>query len=223
MAKRLTIFAGHYGSGKTNLAVNYALRLKQEGKPVRIGDLDIVNPYFRTKDSAEVLAQAGIPLISPAFANTNLDLPALPQELYSFVQCTDSYGVLDVGGDDRGAYALGRYAPYILEENDYDMVFVVNFFRPLTSTPQAALEVMGEIEAAGGIRFTCLVNNTNLGELTTAGDVLASGEKMQTLSDLTGLPVWMTSVRADLAAQVPGSFPLTLQEKYYEIKENPYG
>jgi len=128
--KRITLFAGHYGSGKTNIAVNYALWLKQQGKQVTIADLDIVNPYFRTKDSEELLSKAGIPLISSAFANSNVDLPALPQEMYSLVQRYDRYAVLDIGGDDRGALALGRYTPSILEENNYEMVFVANFYRP---------------------------------------------------------------------------------------------
>ena len=217
MDKRLTIFAGHYGSGKTNLAVNYALALKKQGYPVKIADLDIVNPYFRTKDSEKELAEAGIPLISPAYANSNVDLPALPQELYSLVQRRDHHAVLDVGGDDRGAYALGRYTPYILEENDYRMVFVANFYRPLTQTPEEALEVMGEIELACGIRFTCIVNNSNLGGITTPADIQATEEKAKKLSELSGLPLWMTSAEASIAED--GWFPMNLQEKYYDIKE----
>lgn len=220
MAKRVTIFAGHYGSGKTNLAVNYALELKRGGREVKIADLDIVNPYFRTKDSADVLEAAQIPLISPAFANSNVDLPALPQELYALVQRRDFYAVMDVGGDDRGAYALGRYTPYILEENDYEMVFVVNFYRPLTTTPEEAMEVMGEIEAACGIRFTCIVNNSNLGNLTTAEDVKATAKKAEALSRLSKLPLWMTSAEEKVAAELPDAvFPMKLQEKYYDIKE----
>lgn len=215
--KRVTIFAGHYGSGKTNLAVNYALRLKQDGHPVKIADLDIVNPYFRTKDSADVLEAAGIPLISPAFANSNVDLPALPQELYSLVQRRDSHAVMDVGGDDRGAYALGRYTPYILEENDYEMVFVANFYRPLTRTPEEALEVMREIECAGGIAFTCIVNNSNLGNLTTPEHIAATAQKAEALARLSGLPLWFTSAEQHIAGA--DQFPLTLQEKYYDIKE----
>ena len=215
MDKRLTIFAGHYGSGKTNLAVNYALALKKKGLPVKIADLDIVNPYFRTKDSEKELAEAGIPLISPAYANSNVDLPALPQELYSLVQRKDHHAVLDVGGDDRGAYALGRYTPYILEENDYRMVFVANFYRPLTTTPEEALEVMGEIEAACGIQFTCIANNSNLGGITTADDIRATEEKAKKLCQLSGLPLWMTSAEASVAED--GWFPMTLQEKYYDI------
>ena len=135
---RLTLFAGHYGSGKTNIAVNYALQLANEGKSVCIADLDIVNPYFRTKDSAEALTAAGVTLISPQFANTNVDLPALPAEAYRLVQDKSIYGIMDIGGDDRGAYALGRYVPYIKEENDYRMAFVANASRPLTRTPEEA-------------------------------------------------------------------------------------
>ena len=217
MDKRLTIFAGHYGSGKTNLAVNYALALKKQGCEVKIADLDIVNPYFRTKDSEKELKEAGIPLISPAYANSNVDLPALPQELYSLVQRRDFHAVLDVGGDDRGAYALGRYTPYILEENNYRMVFVANFYRPLTQTPEEALEVMREIEMACGIRFTCIVNNSNLGGITTPADIRATEEKAKQLSELSGLPLWMTSAESSIAED--GWFPMILQEKYYDIKE----
>ena len=128
--KRLTLFAGHYGSGKTNIAVNYALHLAAAGKKVCIADLDIVNPYFRTKDSEKELTEAGIELISPQFANSNVDLPALPAESYRLVQDKSIYGIMDIGGDDRGAYALGRFAPMILEEGNYRMAFVANCYRP---------------------------------------------------------------------------------------------
>jgi len=124
--KRLTLFAGHYGSGKTNIAVNYALYLAAEGKPVCIADLDIVNPYFRTADSEEVLTKAGIDLIRPQYANSNVDLPALPAESYRLVQDKTTYGIMDIGGDDRGAYALGRFTPAILQEHDYRMAYVAN-------------------------------------------------------------------------------------------------
>ncbi|MBQ3135235.1 MAG: hypothetical protein IJB75_05445 [Oscillospiraceae bacterium] len=217
--KRLTLFAGHYGSGKTNLAVNYALRLAEEGKPVCVGDLDIVNPYFRTKDSAAVLAAAGVELISPQFANSNVDLPALPAETYRLVQDRSTYGVMDIGGDDRGAYALGRYVPYIKEEDNYRMVFVVNFLRPLTTTAQEALEVMREIEAACGLPFTCIVNNTNLGNETTRDILDESKAQLDELCRLSGLPLWLTTAEEKLAAQMGQSvFGLKLQEKYFDIK-----
>lgn len=218
--KRITLFAGHYGSGKTNIAVNYAIELAKTGKPVVIADLDIVNPYFRTKDSADELAALGIELISPEFANSNVDLPALPAQVYGVVQNKNRLAVLDIGGDDRGAYALGRYAPYILEENDYEMVFVANFMRPLTKTAEEALEVMREIELAGKIPFSAIVNNTNLGNLTDPETVEASDNEAKRLSEISGLPLLFTSAEASVAPKVnlENVFPLNLQKKYFDIK-----
>lgn len=218
--KRITLFAGHYGSGKTNIAVNYAMELAKTGKPVVIADLDIVNPYFRTKDSADELATLGIELISPEFANSNVDLPALPAQVYGVVQNKNRLAVLDIGGDDRGAYALGRYAPYILEENDFEMVFVANFMRPLTKTAEEALEVMREIELAGKIPFTAIVNNTNLGNLTDAETIEASNYEAKKLSEISGLPILFTSAEASVAPKLSleNVFPLNLQKKYFDIK-----
>ena len=217
--KRLYLFAGHYGSGKTNIAVNYALHLAGEGKPVCIADLDIVNPYFRTADSARELEEAGVKLIAPQFANTNVDLPALPAEAYRLVTDTNTYGIMDIGGDDRGAFALGRYVPAILQENSYKMVYVANCYRPLTATPEDALEVMREIEAACSLKFTDIINNSNLGCETTADLVLNSFDYVDKLSEISGLPLWMHTVRADLVQQLHGCgrhiFPLYLQQKFF--------
>ena len=225
--KRLTLFAGHYGSGKTNIAVNYALRLAGEGKSVVIADLDIVNPYFRTKDSAAVLEEAGITLISPQFANTNVDLPALPAEAYRLVADKSIYGIMDIGGDDRGAYALGRYVPSILEENNYRMIFVANSYRPLTRTPEEAMEVMGEIEAACGLKFTDIINNANLGTETTPETVLAAREYMERLSELSGLPIFATTAVESVAPALVGLaepvLPLRLQEKYFDLPSQKPG
>ena len=225
--KRLTLFAGHYGSGKTNIAVNYALLLAKEGKSVCIADLDIVNPYFRTKDSAKVLADAGVELISPQFANSNVDLPALPAETYRLVTDKRIYGIMDIGGDDRGAYALGRYVPAIKEENDYRMIFVANCYRPLTRTPEDALEVMREIEAACGLAFTDIINNSNLGSETTAETVNDSHEFIQQLSCLSGLPIFATTATAAVAADLQDLeapvMALTLQEKYFDLPSQKPG
>ena len=218
--KRVYILAGHYGSGKTNVAVNLALKIKKDGLNVKIADLDIVNPYFRTKDSIKELTESGIELISPAFANTNVDLPALPQEAYSLVQCRDACAVLDVGGDDRGAYALGRYAPYILEENNFEMCFVFNCYRPLTRTAEEALEVMKEIEFACKIPFTAIINNSNIGNETDKETINASFAETEKLSKISGLPIIYTTVREDIDISLVNKLPLKLQEKYFDIKES---
>ena len=202
--KRVTLLAGHYGSGKTNIAVNLAMKQKSEGFDVTVADLDIVNPYYRTKDSEEELKAAGIPLISSPFANSNVDLPALPQELYRIVDETDTHMVVDIGGDDRGAYALGRFAQKLKDENDYEMILVINKYRPLTADEKDAVEIMKEIEEAGHLPFTAIVNNSNLGKETTAEDVLNSVPYAEKMAKDTGLPLLLTTVREDLLPELTG-------------------
>ncbi len=197
-SKRITLFAGHYGSGKTNVAVNYALWLKEEYDKVVIADLDIVNPYFRSKDSEKQLEARGIHLISSEYANTNVDVPAMPSEAYSIIDDRTIRAVIDVGGDDRGALAMGRYAPAILGENNYEMLLVINKYRPLTRDCASTLAVMNEIETACGMKFTGIINNSNLGDETTAEDVISSAAYADEISEETGLPVRMTTVKEDL-------------------------
>ena len=192
--KRVTIFAGHYGSGKTNISVNYALKLADEGKSVCIADLDIVNPYFRSKDTKEKFESRGVRFISSEYANSKVDTPALPADAYSIVADKTRYAVVDVGGDDRGALALGRYVPGIVEENSYEMLFVINKFRPLTSDANSTIEVMNEIEQACKVKFTGIVNNSNVGYETTAQDVLDSVDYANQVSDIAGIPVKYTTV-----------------------------
>ena len=225
--RRITLFAGHYGSGKTNIALNYARWLKRRSSgPVAVADLDIVNPYFRTKDSAADLAAEGIGLVVSGFANSNVDFPALPKETYALVADRETRVVVDVGGDDRGALALGRYVDDIRAGGDYEMLAVVNASRPLTRTPADAVEALREIEAACGLPFTGIVNNTNLGQETTAQDVAASLPYADGIAALTGLPVRFTCCAAPLAADLaplfpPGHalFPIEIQRLYYQLED----
>ncbi len=220
--KRITLFAGHYGSGKTNIAVSWAKHIKKQGYPVKIIDLDIVNPYFRTKDSEEELTKIGIEVVCSAYANTNLDAPALPKEIYTAVSNKEHHLVIDVGGDDRGAVALGRYNQDIIDEGNFDMLFVANCYRPLTKTPEDAYEIMKEIELASHLPFTAIVNNSNLGDDTTAESVLASQDFINKLSELSGLPVFITTAAGEVYEEIkekcPNAFQIELQDKYYKIK-----
>ena len=213
--KRLTILCGHYGTGKTNVAVNLALSMAGQGQPVTVADLDIVNPYFRTLDSAAAFKEAGIRLICSRFANSNVDIPSLPPDLYAITDDKSHRVVIDVGGDDSGAMVLGRLAPAILAENDYEMLLVVNRYRPLTPDIPSTVEVMREIETAAGLRFTGIVNNSNLGQETTPDDLLSSMKYADELAEATGLPLVATTV-ADhlypaLEGQIDPLFPLRLQ------------
>lgn len=217
--KRIKLLCGHYGSGKTNVALNLAYRLSEQEKRVAIADLDIVNPYFRTKDSSNILGSKGIRLICSEYANTNVDIPALPQDMYVITEDKSLDVIIDVGGDDRGALALGRIKQAIIDENNYDMLMVINCYRPLTKTASDTIEVMREIEAACGIKFTGLVNNSNLGNDTTANDIFKSLNYANEISHITGLPVVLTafndSLEVEVKDKVPNPFPLKLQEKIF--------
>ena len=230
-AKRITLFAGHYGSGKTNIALNYARILKRAGEKVAIADLDIVNPYFRTKDSAADLQAEGIDLVVSDFANSNVDFPAMPKEIYALVappeigtECPTPCAkiVIDVGGDDRGALALGRYVPDIKQEGDYEMLAVVNAARPLTRTARDTVEVLREIEAACQLPFTGIVNNTNLGQQTTAETVLGSRAYADEVAEMMGVSVRFTCATVAIAKELEGKvenvLPLEIQKLYYQME-----
>lgn len=213
--KKITIFAGHYGSGKTNLAVNAAIALKRRHDSVILCDMDIVNPYFRTKDSEDILKEAGVRLISPRFANSNVDLPYLPAEVAAIFN-RENISVIDVGGDDSGAIALGQYASRI-ENAGYDMFLVLNARRYLTLEPDEAVAILHEIEAASSLRFTGLINNTNLGHESTAEIVTQARGYVESVARATGLPLVATSFREDLSpaltAQDGAAWPITIYEK----------
>ncbi len=217
--KRITLLCGHYGSGKTNIAVNVAFKLKEQHNNVTVADLDIVNPYFRSKDSINDFKEAGIRLICSEFANSNVDIPALPEDLYAITDDKSHKVVIDVGGDDRGALALGRIAPMIIDENDFDMLMVINCYRPLTRDIDSTIEVIREIEAVCKIPFTGIINNSNLGRETSVSDVINSMEYAQQVSDKLGLPLIATAVREDLLndlkADVDNLLPLKLQNNSY--------
>ena len=222
-AKRITLVAGHYGSGKTNIALNYARMLKRAGSPVTVADLDIVNPYFRTKDSAADLQAEGIDLVVSDFANSNVDFPALPKEIYALVADRETKIVMDIGGDDRGALALGRYVPDIKAEGDYEMLAVVNALRPLTETAVDTVEVLREIEAACRLPFTGIVNNTNVGAETTVETVLGSIPYADEIAALMGVPVRFTcaigAIAAELKGKVENLLPLEIQKLYYQLEK----
>lgn len=186
--KRITIISGHFGSGKTEFAVNYAMKLKEESDNVAIADLDTVNPYFRTKDAEAVLENKGIRVISPEFANTNLDIISIPGEINALFEDSSCRAVLDVGGDDEGAVVLGMFGKRIVECG-YDMYFVVNKNRPFTADTESTVEMLRNIEAACGLKFTGIVSNSNLLSETT-GEIVSEGEAMcEEVSKITGIPL----------------------------------
>ncbi|MDE6835217.1 MAG: cobalamin biosynthesis protein CobQ [Ruminococcus sp.] len=213
--KKITIITGHYGSGKTNLAVNLAVGASREGKAVTVVDLDIVNPYFRTADFRELFSEKNIKLIAPDFANSNLDIPSIQFDLEQIAKSEDCL-IIDVGGDDAGAVALGRYAEALSAYGgDVDMFYVINQRRYLTSTPDEAIKLMYEIENASRMRHTAIVNNTNLGKETTVEIVEKSTGFATEISIKTGLPVIFTTYPEECAeiTDNPCAYPVKIYVK----------
>ena len=215
--KRLTVFSGHYGSGKTNVAVNYATALADLGQKVSIYDLDIVNPYFRTVDAEKNLAKNGVDLIVSPFAESNVDLPSMSAGSYKMLDKNFGKAVIDLGGDDRGALAMGRFCDKIKEENDYDMFFVVNTFRPLTQDASSIMQVKNEIENACKLKFTAVINNSNLGLETNEEDVLCSVKIVEEFCKNAKIPLKFTTVSESLYDKLKGEidnlYPLKMQKK----------
>lgn len=205
--KKITVITGHYGCGKTNFSVNYALFLAKAGKKVVVADFDIVNPYFRTADFKDLFKVNGIRLISPQFANTNVDIPTINFDLLDIEPC--EYLIVDVGGDDSGAVALGRFSS-LLKNNDYDMLYVINKYRYLMQTPEDSFSMLKAIENASNLRHTGIVNNSNLGIETTAQTVCDSLDYAKSLCDLSKLPLRYTAVEQSMkiGSTVENYFPI---------------
>lgn len=209
---RLNIICGHYGSGKTNIAVNLAIDTKKAHPDtnVIIADLDIVNPYFRTADAAGMLSSNGVIPAIPEFANTNVDIPSLPPQLVRMIENENAFSFIDVGGDD-GAVALGMYRS-VIEKAGYSMIFVINMYRPLISEPDGVLESLAEIEGVSGLRCTGIINNSSLGAETTAGDVLASVPYARRCAEKLSLPL----LGHTYCPEFTGNIDAAIREKGYE-------
>ncbi len=189
--EKITIISGPYGSGKTNVAVNLAMSLAESGLECRIADLDIVNPYFRSADNKELLEKMGVTTLVPEFANTNVDIPALPQN-YQLLFNGSGKSIADVGGDGDGAAVLGlSHDDYI--EAGYKMYFVYNRYRYITAEPEGALEVLEEIKRASGLDFHGIINNSNLGLETDEEAILNSIPYAKKLSEISNLPLLFTT------------------------------
>ena len=213
---RVSIITGHYGTGKTEFAVNLALQLAGLNHQVMVADLYIVNPYFRSRERRDLLQEAGIRLISSSQACSDADVPALPAELLTILENRDITGVLDIGGDPVGARVLARFNDKIVPE-DYQLIYVLNANRPEVRTPEAAIAYLRGIEATTSLTCTGIVNNTHLCGETTAEEIRKGARLAETVSQETGIPVLCHVAEerfipelSDLSEPV---FPITIQMK----------
>lgn len=204
-AARITVICGHYGCGKTNLALNLALEAAAAGETVTVVDLDIVNPYFRSSEYGGLLEKNGVRLIAPVFAGTTLDTPTLPPEIYSIFDGGAGRVLLDAGGDDAGVTALGGLHSQLAEAG-YDMLYVVNRYRVLSQTPEEAAALLAEIETASRLKATAVVNNSHLGVETKLADLTAALPFAKKAAELTGLPL-LYSTAPDFALEEGETLP----------------
>lgn len=200
--KRITVFAGHYGSGKTTAAVAYAKKLREQHEKVMIVDIDLINPYYRTKDAQDELDALGISVISPTYANTNIETPSVPPQVMAAFSQKDTYVVFDAAGDDDGAVVLSRFFVEFSQE-DYDFFLVVNTKRPLTRDKESIIIYKDDIERASRMQFTALVNATNLSTETTLLDILEGEEISNQVAKAANLPNRYTFVWSKLMDALP--------------------
>ena len=184
------VMIGNYGSGKTELSLNFAIKGAREGKQVALVDLDIVNPYFRSSEQTALLKREGIRLIMPPYAGTNIDLPVLGAEVERvFVEDYDLV-VFDVGGDSVGATALGRYhGRFEAVKDRLNAYYVVNTRRPLAGSPDDICFMMDQIERCSRMRVTGFINNSNLSFETTAENLAEGMEVLGEVVRRTGRPI----------------------------------
>ncbi len=198
---RFLVLTGNYGSGKTEISLNLALSFAKRMKTTLV-DLDIVNPYFRSGEKADELREAGVRVLMPTFAMTTVDIPALPAEIQSVFETPSDRVIFDVGGDDTGAAALGRYYPSFMARRDQaEVAMVVNCMRPLTRTADEVLELADRIQARGRLKIDRLLNNTNLAGETTP-EMIEEGEKicLECAARMGGIPVATTGMEEVLEA-----------------------
>lgn len=212
--KRIRIIIGHYGSGKTEFSVNYAMKLAGQGKKVALVDLDVVNLYFRSREKAEVLEENGIRIIGGSIRASSLDIPSIPGEVLAPIQDSSYNLIMDVGGDPAGARALGRYHPY-LKEGSYDMFFVLNANRPETQTLEKTMEYMVKIEDVARCKITGIINNTHMLKSTNLEDVLRGYDLARRVSDETNIPIKYNVCLSELADTIKDAlegeiFPINL-------------
>ena len=214
--KRITVFVGHYGTGKTEVALNYTKLLKEKYDKVMILDMDVINPFYRTKDMQTEFEELGIKVIAPRFANTQIELPSISPMVYSAFDQKDYHVVIDCGGDDQGSLALGSLARRFDNES-YQVFYVINKSRPLTDTPEEAVVYMREIEAACRLKVTGIINNTNLSYETTPEIILNSLEYAKQTAELAGVPLVATSVLSEfepiIAENTENVFPIDINIK----------
>lgn len=200
---KIYIITGHYGSGKSEFSINFARRLKSAGKEVCLADLDIVNPYFRSRENREQLRLEGIDLASDTLNSTKgLDMPYLSPAIQGQLAQKVKDVILDCGGDDVGIRVLKQFYETI-KKRDYEMYMIINTYRPETSNALQIINMQNKLEAESGLKITGYVNNSNFLKHTTKEDLIAADAIIKEVSQQTGIPIVFVSGIEKMINQLP--------------------
>ena len=196
--RRMVVLIGNYGSGKTEIAVNLAVRAAGEGLSTLVIDLDKVNDYFRMSDRVSLLKSENISLVSPTFAGQGVTPSSMSAAVGSAFAGSWDLVLFDVGGDSAGALSLGRYhEDFAAFEGELQVYDIVNVFRPMSETPERIIRLLGEMEGFAREKVTGFVNNSNLLSFASADDIRRGYDVLRETSDLTGIPVAHTTGRKE--------------------------
>jgi len=213
--KRIHLFTGHYGSGKSEVSLNFAINCSKTAEKTVFADLDIINPYFRSIAAENVLKKNGIITVSTKYANTNVDIPALTGEITQYLKDDSAVLIIDTGGDDAGAKVIGRYRNEIPVSGSL-MYFVINCFRPETRTVEGIMKILDEIRASSRMDVNYIINNSHLMDKTTERDIITGCEFARAVSIKTGIPIAFHSVMKENLEKIEFDFiePVFPMDKY---------
>lgn len=199
---RILVLVGNYGSGKTEISLNLALKLARRGEKVTLVDLDIVNPYFRSSERTELLEKEGVKVYAPSFAMSTVDVPSLPADIQAVFADKSRRVIFDVGGDDTGAAALGQYKPYF-DQDDVEVLFVVNAFRPLSGDTDSVCDLMLRVAGRSRLSPTAVINNANVAWETEESDLVRGEELLREVSTRMNLPIGYLCAKQDILDKLP--------------------
>ena len=199
---RILVLVGNYGSGKTEISLNLALKLARRGEKVTLVDLDIVNPYFRSSERTELLEKEGVKVYAPSFAMSTVDVPSLPADIQAVFADKSRRVIFDVGGDDTGAAALGQYKPYF-DQDDVEVLFVVNAFRPLSGDADSVCDLMLRVAGRSRLSPTAVINNANVAWETEESDLVRGEELLHEVSTRMNLPIGYLCAKQDILDKLP--------------------
>lgn len=199
---RILVLVGNYGSGKTEISLNLALKLARRGEKVTLVDLDIVNPYFRSSERTELLEKEGVKVYAPSFAMSTVDVPSLPADIQAVFADKSRRVIFDVGGDDTGAAALGQYKPYF-DQDDVEVLFAVNAFRPLSGDADSVCDLMLRVAGRSRLSPTAVINNANVAWETEESDLVRGEELLREVSTRMNLPIGYLCAKQDILDKLP--------------------